>query len=400
MSGSKEQATSVDRPALAKGSVAMLRQPIVHYGIPVGEALSAIADQLGVRRILPIVTKSLLENPDLRAAIEMLPGVLPVFSGLKPHTPFDVVLALIARIASERPDLVIVVGGGSATDAAKIGTTAAAAGVKDRDKLLALRAQPDARGALTSIVASRSMPVIAVPTTLSAAEFGVIGGATDTATGIKHLFRSDTLAPEIIVYDPCFVRATPMDLWLSTGIRSLDHGIETVLSIDANPYTDALALKGLALLRAGLTESRNNPDDPHARHLCQMGAWLVGCGIGRVRYGASHGLGHQLGAIAGVPHGMTSCVLLPAVLHFNSETTAYRQELIAEAIGQPGRPASEAVRDFIESLGLPTRMSQLEVKKDTFPRIAESALGNAFVRANPRPIASAADVMTILEQAY
>lgn len=387
-------------PELARGGLALLRQADVSYGVALQERLPEIVSQAEARRVLPVVTGSLAGRPEVQAAMEGIPGRLGAFTALKPHTPFDVVTALAARIATEKPDLVMVVGGGSATDAVKVATVAAAVGAMDRESLLQIRVQPDDRGRMTSIAASRTMPVVAVPTTLSAAEHGVIAGATDTATGIKHLFRSDTLAPEFVVYDPWFARVTPMELWLSTGIRALDHGIETVLSIDANAFTDALALRGIALLRAGLPASRYNPDDPRARHLCQLGIWLCGCAIGRVRYGASHGLGHQLGAVAGVPHGLTSCVLLPAVLAFNREATEKRQQDIAAAMGKPGGSASEAVRDFIAELGLPTRMSQLSVDASTFPRIAESALGNAFVRANPRPVTTARDVLDILEQAY
>jgi alcohol dehydrogenase class IV len=296
--------------------------------------------------------------------------------------------------------MIVVVGGGSAIDAAKVASVAVAAGASTRNDLLAMRVTPDPRGAMTSLSISRTMPIVAVPTTLSGAEFGVIAGGTDTVTGIKHLFRSETLAPEIVIYDPWFVRATPMDLWLSTGIRALDHGIETVLSIDANPYTDALALRGISLLQAGLSRTHNSPDDVHSRHLCQLGVWLVGCAIGRVRYGASHGLGHQLGAVAGVPHGLTSCVLLPAVLDYNLSHSANEQMLIADAMARPGVPAADAVREFIAKLGLPTRMSALKVAKDALPRVAESALGNAFVRANRRSVTSAADIMEILERAY
>jgi alcohol dehydrogenase class IV len=394
------ESIAADSPNITGGTVALLRQPSVTYGVRLRTALTEIVAKHNAQRVLPVVTTSLLGDSTLRDALAVLPGGVAPFSGLKPHTPFEVILALIAELARHKPDMIVVVGGGSATDAAKVATVALAAGVSAHDALLALRALPDARGTLTSLPVSRTMPIVAVPTTLSAAEFGVIAGGTDTATGIKHLFRAETLAPEIVIYDPWFVRATPMDLWLSTGIRSLDHGIETVLSIDANPYTDALALRGLTLLREGLSASYANPDDARARHRAQLGVWLVGCGIGRVRYGASHGLGHQLGAVAGVPHGLTSCVLLPAVLDYNLSHSADQQALIANVLGRPGVAASVAVRDFIASLGLPTRMRDLNVAKEKLPRVAESALGNAFVRANCRPIAAAADVMDVLERAY
>ncbi|WP_168855471.1 iron-containing alcohol dehydrogenase [Bradyrhizobium brasilense] len=382
------------------GVLAMLAQPSVHYGAHAGDKVAELAQLRGARRVLPIVTSSLAENPIVRASIDRLgAAALPMFRDLKPHTPFDVVLALTAAIERHAPDLLVVFGGGSAIDAAKIAGLSAATGVRDHEALLGLRSIPDALGVSQPSPARRSIPIVAVPTTLSAAEFGIIGGATDTRSGIKHLFKSDTLAPDIIVYDPWLGAGTPLDLWLSTGIRSVDHGIETVLSRDANPFTDALALRGLALLREGLSAAHADPTSIEARHRCQLGVWLAGSSIGRVRYGASHGLGHQLGAIAGVPHGMTSCVLLPAVLAYNEPVSRGRQAEIAAAFGAAGQSATDAVRHFIASLGLPTRLSELAVEDGALPRVAETGLGNAFVKANLRPIQSAEDVMTILRAA-
>jgi maleylacetate reductase len=382
------------------GALALLRQPSVHYGAHAEETVARLAKDRGAGRVLPIVTSSLLENRYVMAAIERLgSAALPVFHHLKPHTPFDVVLALIETIERDAPDLIVVFGGGSAIDAAKISGLAAGAAVHDRTALLGYRSTPDSQGVTQPSPGARNIPIIAVPTTLSAAEFGIIAGATDIETGIKHLFRSDTLAPDIIVYDPWLGAQTPLDLWLSTGIRSVDHGIETVLSRDANPFTDALALRGLALLREGLSAVHADPGDIGARHRCQLGVWLAGTSIGRVRYGASHGLGHQLGAIAGVPHGMTSCVLLPAVLAYNAPVSIAQQAALAAAFGEPGGSAADAVRRFIASLGLPTRMSELGVDESKLPRVAETGLGNAFVKANLRPIQSADDVMSILRAA-
>lgn len=293
--------------AITAGSLAMLRQPQVHYGVHANEAIGRLTAERNSTRILPVVTSSLLNNRQVKSSLAALgPSALPIFSNLKPHTPFDTVIALIETIERTVPDLIIVFGGGSAIDAAKIAGLAAENAVRDRGSLLSLRAMPDAHGVTQPSPGSRGVPIIAVPTTLSAAEFGIIGGATDVQTGIKHIFRSETLAPDIIVYDPWLGAQTPLDLWLSTGIRSVDHGIETVLSRDANPLTDALALRGLTLLREGLAAVHADTGDIAARHRCQLGVWLSGSSIGRVRYGASHGLDHQLGAIAGVPHGMTS----------------------------------------------------------------------------------------------
>ncbi len=384
-------------PAIGAGMLNLFRLPIVHYGCHAEEAISRLASERGARRVLPVVTSSLLANRTVQNTLARLgSSTCPVFSALKPHTPLEVVLDLVETIDRLNPDLIVVFGGGSAIDAAKIARLAIAAGQRDREGLLGLRGDQSGR----RLPEPGSLPIIAVPTTLSAAEFGIIGGATDMTTGIKHIFRSETLAPDVVVYDPWLGAETPPDLWLSTGIRSVDHGIEAVLSRDATPLTDALALRGLKLLQEGLRGSHAQPNSIAARHHCQLGVWLAGSTIGRVPYGASHGLGHQLGAVAGVPHGITSCVLLPAVLTYNEPMSSERQAEIAAAFNRPGVKAADAVRDFIAGLGLPTRISQLDVPEEALSRIAETSLGNAFVQANIRPVKTQADALAILKLAY
>lgn len=381
------------------GHVGLRKQPMVYYGARLADAVATEAATAGLRRILPVVTPSLRNHRAVRDVLDGVEFILaPAFSEIRPHTPIDTVVSLIAAIRRSSPDALLAIGGGSAIDAAKIASLAIAAGADDIGDLLALKSAADADGELAPAAIDPSLPIIAVPTTLSAAEHGVIAGATHAGT--KHLFKSFELPPGTIVYDPWLAATTPPMLWLSTGIRALDHAIETFLSLDANPFTDALAVRGMALLRSGLRMAHDRPDDACARHDGQMGSWLSGCSIGRVRYGASHGIAHQLGAVAGVPHGLTSCVLLPAVLDYNAPVSTAKQAVIADACGHAGGSASQAVRDLIRSLSLPTSMSELGVTRDALSRVAESALSNAFVRANPRPIRSPEDVMAILDAAF
>ena len=79
----------------------------------------------------------------------------------------------------------------------------------------------------------------------------------------------------------------------STGVRGVDHAVETLCAIDAHPCCDGLALHALRLFAQALPR----PDDLAARLTCQQASWLAGSSIARVNYGASHGIGHALGAL-------------------------------------------------------------------------------------------------------
>ena len=116
-----------------------------------------------------------------------------------------------------------------------------------------------------------------------------------------------------------------------------------------------------------------------------------------VPMGASHGIGYVLGAAFGVPHGHTSCIMLPAVMRWNRHGNASRQALVAVAMGQPGKDAADALDTFIASLGMPRRLSDVNIGPEHFDRIAEMAMGTPWVPRNPRPIAGPAQVREILQ---
>ncbi len=115
--------------------------------------------------------------------------------------------------------------------------------------------------------------------------------------------------------------------------------------------------------------------------------------------GASHGIGYVLGTVGRVPHGYTSCVMLPAVMRWNEPVTAERQRDIATALGRPDDSAAHAVASLIADLGLPRTLGEVGIHEDQLPEIAERALVNPVVRANPRPIRTVEDVMEILRLA-
>jgi len=244
---------------------------------------------------------------------------------------------------------------------------------------------------------------IAVPTTLSGAEFSDLGGASDLRHGTKHGYTGAFIGPAAVVLDPRITVHTPDRLWLSTGVRALDHAVEALCSINAQPLIDATSVRALALLGRSLKRYAADRDDLAARLDGQLGAWLAATSIRRTEYGASHGLGHALGADAGVPHGITSCVLLPTVMRHNAGVCARQMAEIAAALGDPQRPAADQVEALIANLGLPTRLSQLAIPgfgPERLATIAQKGMANPWVHTNPRKISDAAQLEALLQQAW
>ena len=203
-----------------------------------------------------------------------------------------------------------------------------------------------------------------------------------------------------MVLDPAVTVHTPEWLFLSTGIRAVDHCVEGICSNEANPYADAQALRGLSLLASGLPRVKAHPSDLAARLDCQMGSWLsMGPLAAGVPMGASHGIGYVLGALFDIPHGHTSCIMLPAVMRWNKPANAARQALVSAAMDHPGEDAAEVLDAFIAGLGMPRSLAAVKVGRDSFDRMAEQAMGTPWVPRNPRRIDGPAQVREILEMA-
>jgi len=132
----------------------------------------------------------------------------------------------------------------------------------------------------------------------------------------------------------------------------------------------------------------------------QIGTWLsMGALAAGVPMGASHGIGYVLGAAFDVPHGYTSCVMLPAVMRWNARDNAERQIIVAAAMGFPGRDAADVLDAFIRSLGMPRSLADVGVSPKHFDAIAEQAMRTNWIPRNPRKIEGPADIREILSLA-
>ncbi len=375
-----------------------LDQQRVVFGRPYAAQVAEEAARLDANRVFVVCSASLDAKLGVLDALSAALG--PRFAGghtkMSAHTPRSDVLAASAAAREAGADLLVGVGGGSVIDGVKAMQLALSEGVRNEADLAgfarSLAQSPD------RIAGPACVRQIAVPTTLSGAEFGTNAGVTDTAAGLKEGYNAPQGAPLVVIFDPDLARHTPDRLWLGSAVRSIDHACEGLCASDTFPYLDQQFLGALRLLNASLPRTRKAPDDVEARSLSQQGVWVVSAGIGQVKNGASHGLGYILGAM-GVAHGETSCVLLPAVLAWNAPLNADRQAMISEALGRPDTPAANAVRDLVAGLGLPTRLADVGIPEDRFDRIAEVGVRHPTVLANPRPITTREDILEILELA-
>ena len=375
----------------------------VHVGQAAAEAVLEEAEIRNAHRVVIVVPQVIVDvTPIVQPIADSLGDRLAgVYTDLVDHVPRDSVFRLVDYLEKEQADLVVTIGGGTPMDTVKVALVCLAEGVRDGDALGKVAISVAENGdRITPAISSPPFRQIIVPTTLSGAEFSDLAGCVDTDTQVKQLFTSAEMGSAAVILDPALTVHTPKNLWLSTGVRAIDHAVESLCSSAPEPIADAGALHGLRLLSRSLPLNIEEPENLDARLESQTAIWLVCAGLNRVPYGASHGIGHQLGAVSGVPHGYTSCVMLPHVMAFNESVTSAAQALIADAMGRRGEPASVAVADLIAKLGMPTRLRDVGVERSHFEAIANGAMLNAFVRANPRPIDSAEIIIELLEKAF
>lgn len=110
---------------------------------------------------------------------------------------------------------------------------------------------------------------------------------------------------------------------------------------------------------------------------------IMGLVIHRVPLGPSHAIGHQLGSVAGVLHGETSCVMLAPVLRYTRDRASRAQakvlEIFNDSLGWQEKEAADAVHRFVKMLGLPTTLSEVGVKTDEQVReVAEKAVNDLW----------------------
>jgi len=380
-----------------------LAQDRVIWGKPAAQAVLEEADRCGARRVFIVTSKTLNRKTDAVQKIRdaLGPRHAGTFDECIEHTPRESVIAAAAAARTAAPDMVLTFGGGTAIDTVKVMLIAIAHDLTRPEQLgdYHLRMNPDG---------SRHTPVIKPPpyrqvvlsTTLSAAEFSDFGGCTDSVRKVKDGYASKYSGAAAVILDPAATMHTPEWLWLSTAIRAVDHAVEGICSIQPSPLIEAVSLHALRLFGRSLKSTRDDASDMQARLECLQGAWLAGFGILRVPYGASHGIGHSLGAVTGMSHGYTSCIMLPHVMRWNFDATKAAQMRIAEAMGRSDGDAPRAVADLVAGLGLPTRLRDLGVLQEQLAQIARGAMENLWVRTNPRPIDGVEDLHALLEVAW
>jgi maleylacetate reductase len=389
--------------ALAQAGVYKIpAQERIVFGEPAGETVVAEVARLGAQRVFLTSSASLARLADgplqqvQRALGERCVGV---YSAMRAHSPREDVVAAANAAREARADLLVAVGGGSVIDGTKAALVCLWHGLHTPEAMAPFLSEGSAARAIEAPV--QPVRMLSVSTTLSAADFTSRAGVTDSATRAKQGFGHALLVPQVAVLDPRATLHTPLRLLLSTGIRAVDHAVESHCAPRSHVMSSLHAIEGLRLLARALPAIHDDPQALEPRSEAQLGMWqaIWGSSTGGGT-GASHGIGYALGAGFDIAHGDTSCVMLAPVLRHNEPVNADRQQALLRAMSRSEATLADAIAGLVRQLGLPTSLQALGLRRDDLDEVARRSLAYPPVRANPRPIRNEADVREILELAW
>ena len=370
--------SGLERVVSGAGSVERLSHELERRGLE--RAVVVTGRTLGASRLLDRVTAPLGSR------------CVAVFKDAQQHVPSCSVAKVSRLLQDQQADTVISFGGGSPIDTAK--------------------------AAIYNAISSSSCPPgvrppahIAIPTTLSAGEFTAVAGITDEKTRIKRPVSDSRITPRTVIADPTLTLETPCWLWAASGIRALDHAIESIYSVRHYPVSDAAASSGLTMLLQHLKPSLDTNGARVLEHRgeCQLAAWMCVFGVTNAGFGLSHALGHQIGPRWDVPHGMTSCITLPHAMRFMADLAPERFRPIAEGFGVSFDPAdarraalacADRAAAFIGQFDVPQRLRDVGVPRDELAEVATIVHDVMDAAHVVDRLVTRDDIVTLLTNAY
>src|SRR5437588_1526715 len=347
----------------------------------------------GAKRPL-LVTDQVIRGTGLvdRVGAGVQDGGLEV-AGIFDEVPQDSSTVVVERCAEAAraagADSFLAIGGGSVMDTTKVAATVFSHGgtVRDYEGAYTLPREDEGMGPPYPIA-----PLACIPTTAgTGSEVSLAAVIKDAEAKVKLELADLPLYPRLAILDPDSTRTLPPAIAAATGMDAMTHAVECYVSNDSSPHEQATALHALRLIRDNLERAVHEPADEDAR-----GNMLVAASLAiTINLGATHSMSHPCGGQFGVPHGVANAINLPHVIRFNvagGRDIADRYRDLNEIFGLEAGGSDQEVGDtlaahiggLIESLGLPTRPSQVGVPEEGIPALVEGAMGDGCTLMNPR----------------
>ncbi|MDH0747452.1 iron-containing alcohol dehydrogenase [Pseudomonas sp. GD03842] len=363
------------------------------------EQLATELTRLNVNNPLVVTDAVLVKSGTVDLALAQLGGRrYGIFDQVKPEPEIAIVEDCTRAFREGGHDGLIGLGGGSAIDIAK-----GVAAFAHHDGPLAELFGVD-------LVKHKGPALIAIPTTAgTGSEVTNVAIFSDKQAQLKKGIVSDFLLPDVALVSPVMTLTCPRSVTAASGVDALVHAIESYLSVNASPITDAIALGAIKLIVKALPKAYANPANVQAREDMATASLMAGMAFGNAGVGAVHALAYPLGGRFNIAHGVSNALLLPYVMEWNKMACVERFRDIADAMGlqvsglsdkDAADEAVKAMADLCAAVDIPRGMRSFDVPEDALPSMAEEASKiDRLMRNNPRKL-TAADIEKIYRAAY
>lgn len=364
---------------------------------------------LGAKRPMIITDKGVrangLLNP-IEAAFNTTDAVIgAIFDDVPPDSSLEVVRLAAELYRKQKCDAIIAIGGGSVIDTSKATNILVSEGGND---LLQYSGAHNLSKPLK--------PFFVIPTTSgTGSEVTMVAVVSDLEKNVKIPFTSYYLMPHAAILDPRMTQTLPPHLTAMTAMDAMTHAVEAYTCLAANPLSDAYASAAIKKISENLFKVLDNPSEPQGRLELAQASTMAGIAFSNSMVGLVHSLGHALGAVAHLPHGLCMNLFLPYVLEYNKEVNGNKiGELLLPLAGADiyaQTPANQradkaiatilTMRDRLFSLTkLPRNLRETgKVTEAQLDDVAEKALNDGSIIFNPKE-ASLKDLRAILQKAW
>ncbi|MDM1756185.1 MULTISPECIES: iron-containing alcohol dehydrogenase [Acinetobacter] len=364
---------------------------------------------LGAKRPMIITDKGVRTNkllePIEAAFISTDVEIGFIFDDVPPDSSLETVRAVAQAYRTHNCDAIIAVGGGSVIDTAKASNILVTEGGDDLTKYSGAHNLP-----------RPLKPFFVIPTTSgTGSEVTMVAVVSDNQKHVKMAFASNYLMPHAAILDPRMTQTLPPHLTAMTAMDAMTHAVEAYTCMAANPISDAYATAAIKKVSANLFNVLDNPSDAEGRLELAQASTMAGIAFSNSMVGLVHSLGHALGAVAHLPHGLCMNLFLPYVLEYNKEVNGDKiADLLLPLAGAdiyaqtPANQRAEkaiavlnTMRDRIYTLTkLPRTLSETgKVSKEQLDEVADKALNDGSIIYNPKE-ATFKDLKSILEKAW
>ena len=328
-----------------------------------------------------------------------------IFDDVPPDSSLETVRAAAQAYRSNQCDAIIAVGGGSVIDTAKATNILVTEGGDDLTKYSGAHNLPNPL-----------KPFFVIPTTSgTGSEVTMVAVVSDNQKHVKLAFASNYLMPNAAILDPRMTQTLPPHLTAMTGMDAMTHAVEAYTCMAANPISDAYATAAIKKISSNLFNVLDNPTDAQGRLELAQASTMAGIAFSNSMVGIVHSLGHALGAVAHLPHGLCMNLFLPYVLEYNKDVNGDKiAELLLPLAGPDiyaQTPANQRADKVISTLNtmrdrlytltkLPRTLSETgKISKEQLDDVAEKALNDGSIIYNPKE-ATFKDLKSILEKAW